>query len=243
MKSIVLVPTLNESENVPSLLEAIGALEIADLEVIVVDDASPDGTADRVREFRATDPVRNDFASVLVRTGPAGRGHAGREGYLEALDRGADLILEMDADFSHDPRYLPDLIAGAEALDVVLGSRFVPGGLDKDRALWRRVLTRAANFYIRVLFRIDVHDANSGFRCFRREALLAIDPLSLNSPGPAIVQEVLFRAGRLGLAVGETPVVFIDRLHGDSKLGWPELWDGYWTALRLWARHKLGRDQ
>ncbi|MGH0036843.1 MAG: polyprenol monophosphomannose synthase [Myxococcota bacterium] len=239
MKTVVLVPTWNESENVVSLLDAIGELAVPGLEVLVVDDASPDGTADQVRAYAETHP----FASVIERRGERGRGHAGREGYLEALARGADRILEMDADLSHDPGSIPALLAACESRDVVLGSRFVSGGLDKDRALWRRALTRAANLYIRVLFGVEVRDANSGFRCFRREALLAIEPEKLASPGPAIVQEVLFRASRAGLRIGEIPVVFTDRVRGSSKLGWPQLWDGYWTALRLRARQLLGLDR
>ena len=239
MKVVVIVPTYNESENVVPLLEAIRDLEVPGLEVIVVDDASPDGTAALVRAFAQQHP----FADVLERTGQRGRGHAGRDGYLAALDRGADLVIEMDGDLSHDPRYLPQLIAAAADCDVVLGSRFVPGGSDTDRALWRRVVTVAANFYIRIVFGIGVRDANSGYRCFRRAALLAIDPARLRSSGPAIVQEVLFRAERCGLRVGEIPVAFVERARGDSKLGWGELWQGYVTVLRLRARQLLGLER
>jgi len=239
LKTVVIVPTYNESDNVVPLLAAIRDLGVKGLEVLVVDDASPDGTADRVRAFAREHP----FADVLERTGARGRGHAGRDGYLAALDRGADRVIEMDGDLSHDPRYLPDLIAAAERYDVVLGSRFVAGGSDTDRALWRRVLTVAANFYIRVMFGMTVRDANSGYRCFRRTALETIDPKRLRSAGPAIVQEVLFRANQAGLRVGEIPVVFADRARGDSKLGWPELWQGYVAVLRLRARQLLGRER
>jgi dolichol-phosphate mannosyltransferase len=238
LKTVVIVPTYNESENVVPLLEAIRALRVPGLEVLVVDDASPDGTASLVRSFAE----RHPFAGVLERSGPRGRGHAGRDGYLAALACGADLVIEMDADLSHDPRYLPDLIAAARSHDVVLGSRFVAGGSDTDRALWRRVVTLAANLYIRVVLGIGVRDANSGFRCFRRAALEAIDPKGLRSPGPAIVQEVLFRAERCGLRVAEIPVAFADRARGDSKLGWGELWQGYVTVLRLRVRQLLGRE-
>lgn len=239
MKTVVIVPTYNECENVGPLLEAIGALGIPELEALVVDDGSPDGTADRVRAFARERP----FADVLARRGPRGRGHAGREGYLAALERGAEHVIEMDADLSHDPRYIPQLLAAARDHDVVLGSRFVPGGRDTDRARWRRLLTRAANLYIRIVLRTTVRDANSGYRCFRRAALEAIDPKGLRSPGPAIVQEVLFRAQRAGLRIGEVPVVFADRARGDSKLGWGELWQGYLAVLRLRARDLLGRKR
>jgi dolichol-phosphate mannosyltransferase len=239
LKAGVIVPTYNESENVVPLLEAIRDVAVPGLAVLVVDNASPDGTAARVRAFAE----RHPFADVLERTGPRGRGHAGRDGYLAALDRGADLVIEMDGDLSHDPRYLPALVAASAHHDVVLGSRFVPGGSDEARALWRRVITIAANFYIRVVFGISVRDANSGYRCFRRDALLAIDPKRLTSPGPAIVQEVLFRAERCGLRVGEIPVAFVERVHGDSKLGWLQLWQGYTTVLRLRVRQLLGRER
>jgi dolichol-phosphate mannosyltransferase len=236
VKTIVVVPTYDEVENVVPLLEAIRELGIPELEALVVDDASPDGTARRVRDYALEHP----FADVLERKGPRGRGLAGREGFVEALSRGAARIVEMDADFSHDPGYLPQLLDGLEEHDVVLGSRFVSGGKDTDRALWRRVLTTAANAYIRVVFGLGVRDANSGFRSYRREALEKLDPASLRSPGPAIVQEVLFRAHRLGLRIGEVPVVFSDRLRGDSKLGWWQLWQGYVTVLRLRANELLG---
>lgn len=237
MKTVVMIPTYNERENVGPLLAAIQALAIPGLSALVVDDASPDGTAEQVRAFAAEHP----FADVLVRRGPRGRGHAGREGYLEALARSADVVIEMDADLSHDPRYIPDLLAALDSCDVALGSRFVPGGRDTDRALWRRLLTIAANAFIRTVFGTRVRDSNSGFRCFRRQALEAIDPKSLQSEGPAIVQEVLFRAHRLGLRIREVPVVFSDRSRGDSKLGWGELWQGYWAVLRLRARELLDR--
>jgi dolichol-phosphate mannosyltransferase len=238
VKAAVVVPTYNESENVGPLLEAIAALAVPGLEVIVVDDASPDGTAGRVRAFAREHP----FAHVIERRGPKGRGYAGREGFLAALERGADLVVEMDGDLSHDPRYIPRLLAAAQTHDVALGSRFVHGGRDTERALWRRVLTIAANFYIRLVFGTSVRDANSGFRCFSRRALEAIDVKSLRSPGPAIVQEVLFRAHRKGLRIAEIPVRFAERARGDSKLGWPQLWQSYWIVLRLRLRQILGRE-
>jgi dolichol-phosphate mannosyltransferase len=239
VKSVLLIPTYDEKDNITPLLQAIAELAIPGLEVLVVDDCSPDGTAEAVDIF-ARDHA---FVSLLCRAGSRGRGNAGREGYLTALARGADLILEMDADFSHHPRYLPALIAAADEYDVVLGSRFVSGGEDADRARWRKVVTLLANFYIRVMFGISVRDANSGYRCFRRQALERIDPASLQSAGPAIVQEVLFRAQRRGLRVGEIPVVFTDRVRGDSKLGFRQLYQGYVAVLRLRVQELLGRSR
>jgi dolichol-phosphate mannosyltransferase len=233
------IPTYDEKENITPLLEAIADLSIPGLEALVVDDCSPDGTSEAVETFARG----HDFVLLLRREGPRGRGNAGREGYLAALDRGADLILEMDADFSHHPRYLPALIEAAGEYDMVLGSRFVSGGEDADRALWRKIVTLLANFYIRVMFGISVRDANSGYRCFRRQALERIDPASLRSAGPAIIQEVLFRAQRHGLRIGEIPVVFTDRIRGDSKLGFRQLYQGYVAVLRLRMMELLGRSR
>ncbi len=239
MKIIVMIPTYDERENIVDLLEAIAELKIDGLEALVVDDDSPDGTSSVVSEFASAHP----WVTLLTRKTDKGRGHAGRAGYLKALEDGADLILEMDADLSHHPRYIPDLIAAADENDVVLGSRFVGGGEDADRAPWRKIITVLANFYIRVILRIPVHDCNSGFRCFRRSALERIEPATLRSAGPAIVQEVLFRAERRDLRVKEVPVIFTDRVRGSSKLGFRQLYQGYVAVLRLRMGELLGRGR
>lgn len=238
MKTVVMIPTYNEAENIVPLLREIGADRPPGLHALVVDDSSPDGTSELARGFAA----ENAWVSVMTRTGPKGRGHAGREGYLRALADGAERIVEMDADFSHHPRYLPALVAAADDCDVVLGSRFVGGGEDADRSLWRKVVTLLANRYIRIMLRIPVSDCNSGYRCFRRDALEKIDPGSLVSAGPAIVQEVLFRAQRRGLTIREIPVVFTDRVQGTSKLSWNDLYQGYVAVLKLRWRELTGRD-
>jgi dolichol-phosphate mannosyltransferase len=173
---------------------------------------------------------------VIRRASPRGRGLAGREGYLAALERGADAVVEMDADFSHDPELLPKLLGELQAgADVVLGSRFVPGGSDDDRGWVRRAITVLANSFTRSVLGLGVGDCNSGYRGFRRTALEAIDPASLTSKGPAIVQEVLYRAHRAGLRIVEVPLRFVDRQHGDSKLGVGLLLQGYLAVLRLKA--------
>jgi dolichol-phosphate mannosyltransferase len=236
LKIVVLIPTYNESENIVRLLEEIDGLGLENLEVLVVDDASPDGTADLVARFGRI----HANVSVLRRESDRGRGRAGREGFLEALNRGADRIVEMDADFSHHPRYLPRLIDAAADTDVVLGSRFVSGGQDADRTWVRKVITVLANVYIRIMFGVPIRDCNSGYRCFRRDALIAIDPASIRSAGPAIIQEVLFKAHRARLSIKEVPVVFTDRVDGTSKLGYRQLTQGYTTVLSLWWRSLFG---
>ncbi|HET9888024.1 MAG TPA: polyprenol monophosphomannose synthase, partial [bacterium] len=223
MQSIVIIPTYNEAPNVERLVTAIHQA-CPPMDILIVDDESPDGTG------RIADQVaaRDAQVAVLHRAPPRGRGLAGRDGYLAALNRGAEAILEMDADFSHDPallpRFLEELKRGA---DVVLGSRFVSGGSDVDRGRVRRSITVLANAFIRFVLRVPVGDCNSGYRAFRRSALLAIDPATLTSTGPSIVQEVLYRAHRARLCLVEIPLRFVDRKEGDSKLGLKLLIEGY----------------
>ncbi len=230
MRTVVVVPTYNERENIEDLVVALLDLGIAGLEVVVVDDGSPDGTGDAVRAIAA----RRPGVHLLARTGERGRGAAGRDGFLRALELGADRIVEMDADFSHDPRRVPDLLARLESgADVVLGSRFVDGGGERGRGALRRAITRAANAYVRAVFGIGVRDPNSGFRAYRREALERIDPVTLTAKGPAIVHEVLLRAARRGCRIAETPILFVDRERGQSKLGLAGLASGYLAILRF----------
>ncbi len=236
MRSIVIVPTYNEAPNLERLVAAIRAACPA-CGVLVVDDESPDGTGRIADALAARDPR----VFVLHRRPPRGRGLAGRDGFVEALARGAELIFEMDADFSHDPALLPRLAAELESgADVVLGSRFVPGGSDADRGILRRTITVLANRFIRVVLGVPVGDCNSGYRGFRRAALAAVDPASLASTGPAIVQEVLFRAHQAKLRLVEIPLVFVDRRDGDSKLGLRLLVQGYFMVLRLKLRDLFG---
>jgi dolichol-phosphate mannosyltransferase len=227
-KTAVIIPTYNERENIGALVRAIFGLEIRGLEVLVVDDSSPDGTAEAVRTLQREFPD----LKLLVRTGPAGRGLAGREGFLECLKMGADYVIEMDGDFSHDPRHIPALLAAMERCDLAVGSRRVPGG--SDERVWPRVwLTRAANAYARALLGAPVLDMNSGFRCFNRRALEAVRPETLRSTGPSIVHEALIRVRRAGLRVEEIPIVFRDRSRGATKLKLWKLACGFLWILRL----------
>jgi dolichol-phosphate mannosyltransferase len=236
LRTIVVVPTYNEAPNLERLVEAI-QLACASCEILVVDDQSPDGTgaiADRLAS-------RSARVSAIHRAPPRGRGLAGRDGFVAALDRGADRIVEMDADFSHDPALLPELLGALEnGADVVLGSRFVPGGSDVDRGWIRRTITVLANAFTRVVLGLHVGDCNSGYRGYRRAALAAIDPATLTSPGPAIVQEVLYRAHRARLRIVEIPLRFVDRREGESKLGIGLLLQGYFAVLKLKAADLFG---
>jgi dolichol-phosphate mannosyltransferase len=224
-----MIPTYNERENIAALTEEISALGVPGLEILVVDDESPDGTADLVAERART----RSGLRLLRRAPPAGRGLAGRDGFLYALERGASYLIEMDGDLSHSPRFIPALLAAMSGCDVAVGSRLAPGGGDRDRPVFRRLLTVLANAYARLLLGLSVRDTNSGFRCFSRKALEAISPATLKSPGPAIIHETLYRASRAGLRVREVPIDFIDRKSGASKLGLRQLAAGWLAILKL----------
>lgn len=224
-----MLPTLGERENVVPLIDELLGLGVPGLEVLVVDDESPDGTADAVAALARERPgVR-----LLRRAPPGGRGLAGRDGYLHALACGASYLVEMDADYSHPPRSVPALLAAMDACDVAVGSRLAPGGSDRDRPGWRRGLTLLGCAWARGLLGLPVADANSGFRCFSRRALEALDPATLRSPGPAVVHETLHRAARAGLRLREVPIDFAERRAGRSKLGPARLLAGWLAVIRL----------
>lgn len=228
-KVVIVVPTYNEADNIRALIRDLFALKIYDLRILVVDDASPDGTSEIVEGLRAGNPG----LSLITRKGDRGRGLAGREGFIAAMEDGADIIVEMDADFSHQPSSVPSLLQAIGDADVAIGSRLVKGGRDQDRGLFRQLLTRAANTYARILLGVRVGDMNSGFRCFSRKAMEAIRPETLRSVGPSIVHEVLFRASRAGMKIIEVPIEFLDRKEGTSKLTLSRLAAGYVWILRL----------
>jgi dolichol-phosphate mannosyltransferase len=210
---MVMIPTYNERENIGPLIESLEALAIPGLEIVVVDDHSPDGTGEVLDALAKRRPGLH----VVHRLHERGRGTAGIAGFKAALARRADIIIEMDADFSHHPRHIPALLAAAENCDVVVGSRFVPGGKDLDRGFVRHTITRVANFYIRRILKItDVHDCTSGFRLFRRKVLETINLDNTISLGPSVVQELLYKAILRGFCVREIPIVFVDRKKGSS---------------------------
>jgi dolichol-phosphate mannosyltransferase len=213
----VMIPTYNERDNIGRLIQAIEALGQPGLQVVVVDDASPDGTGDLLDQMAKSRPGLH----VVHRYSERGRGTAGIAGFKYALKQGADMIVEMDADFSHHPRHLPEMIQAADQADVVVGSRFVAGGKDLDRGFIRHFITLLANFYIRKVLKIaDVHDCTSGYRLFRREVLEAVRMDNTISLGPSIVQELLYKAVQLDFRVKEIPIIFVDRKQGQSTFSW-----------------------
>jgi len=212
---VVMIPTYNEAENIQALVREILALPVADdLHVLVVDDDSPDGTAGLVWAMAADDPR----AHVLIRQKKRGRGAAGIDGFKAALALGADLVVEMDGDFSHQPRFIPALLAEMERCDVAIGSRFIIGAADFNRSVGRRMITWFVRRFIRRRFRTSIRDVSSGFRCFKRQILEKLDLDDLISMGPSIVLEILYKLILMGASIREVPIVFVDRRKGQTKL-------------------------
>ena len=212
MKTTVCLPTYNERENLEKMVRALGEQYVR---VLIVDDNSPDGTgqiADRLaREL--------DYVDVLHRPQKEGLGPAYIAAFGRALATDADLILEMDCDFSHDPADVPRLVAACtKGADVALGSRYVKGGGTRNWGLVRRIVSWGGSFYARVLLGLPIHDLTGGFKCFRREVLESLDLAAVHSRGYAFQIELTYRAIRRGFRVVEVPIVFVDRTEGTSKM-------------------------
>ncbi len=211
--ALVCLPTYNEKDNVGPMTEAILAAT-PEVDVLVIDDNSPDGTGPLADAIAAREPR----VKVLHRPGKQGLGKAYLAAFRWALERGYELVLEMDADFSHDPRYLPALLARAAEADLVLGSRYVPGGGTVNWGLGRRILSRGGRLYARTVLGIGVRDLTGGFKCFRRAVLEGIDLETVECSGYAFQIELTYRALRRGFRVAEIPIVFEDRRVGRSKM-------------------------
>jgi dolichol-phosphate mannosyltransferase len=214
VRTIVVVPTYNERDNAGRLLAAVRAT-VPTAEILVVDDNSPDDTASVVEACAA------DLGQIklLRRPGKHGLGSAYRAGFAVALDEGYDAVVSMDADFSHDPTVLPDLLRLIEAgADAVIGSRYVPGGDTVDWPFHRRLLSRWGNRYTSLVLGLQVRDCTSGYRAYRASALRAIAPSSTSAEGYAFLTELVRRLVREGYKVMETPIVFTDRRYGESKM-------------------------
>ena len=214
----VIIPTYNEAANVERIVRAtvseLGRIAPGAHRVLVVDDNSPDGTG------AVADSLAGEFENVEVlhRESKDGLGQAYLAGFARALEGGAELVVEMDADFSHDPKYLADLLAASESADLVLGSRYVPGGGVRDWGILRRLISRGGGLYARTILRVDVNDLTGGFKCIHREVLEAIDLHSVRAEGYVFQIEVTYRALLAGFTVREIPIVFSDRTAGSSKM-------------------------
>jgi dolichol-phosphate mannosyltransferase len=238
--AMVVVPTYNEADNLPTLIGELLALGVPDLDMLIVDDDSPDGTGDVAEELLGRHP---DRVHVLHRSGKLGLGTAYVTGFQYALDQGAEYIIQMDADFSHSPRYVPQLLEAAEYYDVVVGSRYVSGGsLDERWGWWRNFLSWWANtVYTRTILGLSVQDATAGFKCWRRATLEGIGLHQVRSNGYVFQVEMAYLTEKLGYQVLEVPIHFEDRRIGHSKMSMLVQVE---AALRTWQirwRHRNAR--
>jgi dolichol-phosphate mannosyltransferase len=228
MSILVVVPTYNERDSLPELVPRV--LAIADTRLLVVDDDSPDGTG-RIADELATRHVRR--VEVLHRRGPRGLGHAYVAGLRRALEGDAQLVCQMDADLSHDPQYLPSMVAAAASYDLVIGSRYLNGVSVVNWPLRRLALSTAANRYIRFVTGLPVKDCTSGYRCWRREALERVHMERVHSQGYAFLVETLHTAWLAGSRVTEVPIIFVERRRGASKLSSGTLLESVLIPWRL----------
>jgi dolichol-phosphate mannosyltransferase len=229
----VVIPTYNEAANIERIVRAaareLEALIPGDYRVLVVDDGSPDGTG-AIADSLAAELTQ---VEVVHRSAKDGLGHAYLAGFAHALAGGAELLIEMDADFSHDPKYLDPLLTAARDADLVLGSRYVPGGGVRDWGPLRRLISRGGGVYARLILRVDIRDITGGFKCIRREVLEGIDLPSVSAEGYVFQIEVTYRAILAGFRVREIPIVFHDRTAGASKMSTRIALEAMWLVPRL----------
>lgn len=238
MKTLVLIPTYNECDNLPPLVRDV--LAIPGTEVLVIDDGSPDGTGAVADRLSNQHPGR---VHVLHRTGQRGLGRSYLDGFRRALETDADVVVQMDADGSHGPEYLPAMAAATSGADVVVGSRYLHGISVVNWPLSRIILSSFANSYARTITGLAVHDCTAGYRCWRREALARMPLDRVMSDGYAFQVEVTFHAARLGLAIVESPIIFVERREGTSKLSWRVVVESVLTPWRLVLRHGRVRSR
>ena len=227
MKTLIIIPTYNELENLRPLLKELFSYAPA-TDVLIVDDNSPDGTGKLADELHEQNPQ----VQVLHRAGKLGLGTAYIAGFKYAVAHNYDAAFEMDADFSHDPRYLPDFLKAIEDADLVIGSRYIPGGNTPNWSFMRRMISGCGNIFARFMLGIPVHDCTAGFRCYRREVLESIDLDSIQSQGYAFQVELAYRVMRQGFKIVETPIIFMDRRVGKSKMSRAIVLEAFTYVLR-----------
>jgi dolichol-phosphate mannosyltransferase len=236
-RALVVIPTYNEAANLPNIVPQVLAQDPR-LDVLVVDDNSPDGTGRMADELAAAHPR----VHVLHREGKLGLGTAYIRGFRWALERGYDYVFEMDADFSHDPAHLKEFLTAIEGADVVLGSRYLNGKVTVvNWPMGRLMLSYCANIYARWITGLRIWDLTGGFKCFRRRVLEAIDLSQVRSNGYAFQIEMSVRAWRKGFKLRETPIVFVDRTEGQSKMNRSIVREAVWMVPRLRLQRLFGR--
>jgi dolichol-phosphate mannosyltransferase len=230
MRATVCLPTYNERENLLRMIDALGLVLRDGDRVLVIDDNSPDGTG----EIAAALAIERSFVDVLHREQKEGLGRAYIAGFHHALAEGAELVLEMDCDFSHDPADVPRLIEAAEnGADLVLGSRYVPGGSTRNWGLARRLISRGGSLYTALFLHMGVKDPTGGFKCFRRSVLERLDLEAITPRGYAFQIEMTYRAKQAGFEVVEIPITFVDRVAGQSKMSRSVVLEAIWRVPLL----------
>lgn len=228
MQTLIIIPTYNERENLPLIVEAIFELQ-PEVHLLIVDDGSPDGTGDLADGLAAQD----SRVHVMHRQGKMGLGTAYIAGFKWALERDYAFIFEMDADFSHQPKYLADFLAAAQEADLVLGARYVKGGGTEGWTKSREFISRGGNLYARMILWLPFHDLTGGFKCFRREVLETIDLDAVKSAGYAFQIELTYRAVKAGFKIAEVPIIFPDRTRGESKMSGAIVREAMLNVLKL----------
>lgn len=231
IRPLVIVPTYNERDNIAPLVHALMAID--GLRALIVDDNSPDGTGDEAAALSSSSGGR---LSVVRRVGPRGLGRSYIDGMFAALETNASHICQMDADFSHDPAQLPRLLEASASADLVIGSRYVPGGELRNWPIHRVLLSRFANWYVRAITRLPVHDCTSGFRCWRRELLARLPLDRIVSDGYAFQVEMAWEASAAGGRIVEVPITFVERREGQSKMSGAVIAESVLLPWRLAAR-------
>jgi len=235
-KTLIVIPTYNERQNIETVLERVLG-KAPNIEVVVVDDGSPDGTADIVKQAARTNPRLH----IIEREGKQGLGTAYIRGFKYALETDAELVMQMDADLSHDPKYIPDMLEAIEDCDLVIGSRYIKGVNVVNWPMERLMLSYMANVYTRIITNMPVRDATGGYKCFRREVLEALDLDAVISDGYCFQIEMNFRAMRKGFRICEVPIVFVDRHSGTSKMSKRIIWEAIYKVWILRFKALLGR--
>ncbi len=236
MKILIIIPTYNESDNIRAIAGEI--FDVYDgLDILVVDDNSPDGTGGIVRDMQLEDTR----VHLLERSGKLGLGTAYCAGFLWAMERGYDVVFEMDADFSHDPKEIPNFLRAIESADVVIGSRYSTGVNVVNWPMQRLLLSWFANLYTRLITRMPIYDATGGFKCFRTDILRGVDLTKIRSNGYAFQIEMNYKLWKRGARMLEIPIIFVDRRSGVSKMSKNIIWEAAWLVWKLRLLSLFGR--
>lgn len=237
MKISIIIPTYNERENLERLVNEIFSLSLKDyLQIIIVDDNSPDGTGRIAEKLSEKYPQR---LIVIHRPQKLGLGTAYKAGFEKALALGSDLILTMDADWSHHPQYFPQFIASQNSAEVIIGSRYIKGGQVRGWKFPRKILSKGANLISRIILGLEIHDNTTGYRCYQRKVLEKINFNKIESEGYSFLIEMMFLCQEAGFKIKEIPIIFENRRKGKSKISQEEIWKAIKTVLRLGLRRRV----